>query len=256
MMSQIVEPAKAGAHGFDANTPLTKAKAAALKQAGFAFAVRYLTRKATPPAGDLSKAEVAAILDSGLALMAVQHVAAAGWTPSAALGAEYGANAAAHARAVGLPPGTAVFLDLEEVDAKTAPADIIAYCNTWHDALASAGYVPGLYVGSNCGLSGEQLYRRLKMTHYWKSGSKVPALPQRGYSMVQTIRKDDVVAGIAIDRNLVTPDAFGATPPWARAAGAAPLNCPAGEGAAGSLRAVRREAAPPSPPSPPAARRR
>jgi hypothetical protein len=220
-MGQIVEPAKAGARGFDANTPLTKAKAAALKQAGFAFAVRYLSRKAKPPAGDLTRAEVTAILDAGLALMAVQHVAAPGWTPSAALGAEYGANAAAHAQAVRLPPGTAVFLDLEEVDPKAPPADIILYCNNWHDALQEAGYAPGLYVGSNCGLTPDQLYRALKEKYYWKSGSKVPAIPHRGYSMVQTILKDDVVAGVAIDRNLIVRDAFGATPLWARVAGKA-----------------------------------
>lgn len=217
-MGQMVEPAKAGAKGFDANTPITKAKAAALRQAGFAFAVRYLSRKAKPPAGDLTKAEMAAILDSGLALMAVQHVAAPGWLPSGALGLDYGANAAAHARAVGLPAGTAVFLDLEEVSPKAAPADIIAYCNSWHGEVAATGYVPGLYVGCNCGLTPDQLYRRLKMTHYWKSGSKVPAIPHRGYSMVQTIIANDIVAGIAIDRNLITPDAFGMTPPWARAA--------------------------------------
>jgi hypothetical protein len=227
-MDQIVEPARAGAKGFDANTPITRAKAAALKQAGFAFAVRYLTRKATPPARDLTKAEVKAILESGLALMAVQHVAAPGWRPSAALGTDYGANAVAHARAVDLPKGTAVFLDLEEVSADAAPADIIAYCNNWHDQLAAAGYAPGIYVGANCGLSGDQLYRRLKMHYYWKSGSKVPAIPHRGYAMVQTILKDDVVAGIAIDRNAITPDASGATPPWARAASRkAALSCPA-----------------------------
>jgi hypothetical protein len=218
-MGQIVEPAKAGARGFDANTPLTKAKAAALKQAGFAFAVRYLSRKAKPPAGDLTKTEVTAILDAGLALMAVQHVAAPGWTPSATLGTEYGANAAAHAKKVGLPPGIAIFLDLEEVSPKAPAADIIAYCNNWHDELAAAGYAPGLYVGSNCGLTPHQLYRALKVKYYWKSGSKVPAIPHRGYSMVQTILKDDVVAGVAIDRNLIVRDAFGATPLWARAAG-------------------------------------
>lgn len=241
-MGHIVEPARAGALGFDANTPLTRAKATALKQAGFAFAVRYLSRKVTPPAYDLGKAEVAAILDSGLALMAVQHVAAAGWSPSAALGAEYGANAAAHAKAVGLPIGTAVFLDLEEVSPKATPADIIAYCNIWHAEVAAGGYVPGLYVGSNCGLTPDQLYRRLKFTHYWKSGSKVPAIPRRGYSMVQTIIPNDKVAGIAIDRNLITPDAFGATPPWARAVGMSSLNCLAGEAGAA-----------PSRPAPPAA---
>lgn len=245
-MGQIVEPAQAGAKGFDANTPITRAKAAALKAAGFAFAVRYLSRKAKPPAGDLTKSEVAAILDSGLALMAVQHVAAPGWTPSAALGADYGANVAAHAKAVGLPAGTAVFLDLEEVSAKTPPTEIIAYCNTWHGELVAAGYAPGLYVGSNCGLSPDQLYRRLEMTHYWKSGSKVPAIPQRGYSMVQTIIPNDIVAGIAIDRNLITPDAFGATPPWARAVGQpAAVSCPAAGAAAA-----------PSRPAPPAAPRR
>jgi hypothetical protein len=145
---------------------------------------------------------------------------------------------------VGLPPGTAVFLDLEEVNAKAAPADIIAYCNVWHDAVAAAGYAPGLYVGSNCGLSGEQLYRRLKAKYYWKSGSKVPAIPRRGYCMVQTIRKDDMVAGIAIDRNLITPDAFGDTPPWACAVGKAASSLPAA-GAAAPLRPV-----------PPPARRR
>jgi hypothetical protein len=242
-MGQIVEPAKAGAQGFDANTPLSRAKAAALKQAGFDFAVRYLTRKATPPAGDLTKAEVRAILESGLALMAVQHVAAAGWAPSAALGTEYGANAAAHAKAVDLPPGTAVFLDLEEVSPKAAPADIIAYCNTWHAEVQAAGYAPGLYVGSNCGLSADQLYR-LKMTCYWKSGSKVPAIPHRGYCMVQTIIRDDVVAGIAIDRNVITPDAFGATPHWARAVRQKEaVSCPAAAGAADPLR----PAPPPAP---------
>ena len=247
-MEQIVEPAQAGAQGFDANTPISRARALALKQAGFAFAVRYLSRKATPPAGDLTRAEVAAILESGLALMAVQHVAAPGWTPSAVLGRDYGANAAAHAKAATLPRGTVVFLDLEEVDAKAVPADIIAYCNAWHGELLTAGYAPGLYVGSNCGLSPDQLYHRLKMTLYWKAGSKVPAIPQRGYCMVQTIRKNDVVAGVAIDRNLVTPDAFGATPPWARAVSQpAAVSCPA---AAADPRGR------PSPPSPPAARRR
>lgn len=244
-MGQIVEPAKAGARGFDANTPITKAIAGALKQAGFAFAVRYLTRKAKPPAGDLTRAEVSAILESGLALMAVQHVAAPGWTPTPTLGAEYGANAAAHAKAVALPPGTAVFLDLEEVSAKAAPEDIIAYCNNWHDALQAAAYTPGLYVGSNCGLTPDQLYRRLKVKYYWKSGSKVPAIPHRGYSMVQTILPNDVVAGIAIDRNLITPDAFGATPLWARAVSAPALSCPLPEAAADPLR-----------PAPPGAPRR
>ena len=64
-MGIVVEPGKAGARGFDTNVKLTKASALKMKQAGFDFAIRYLTRKATPPAGDLSKAETAAILEAG-----------------------------------------------------------------------------------------------------------------------------------------------------------------------------------------------
>lgn len=222
-MGLIVEPAKAGAHGFDTNTTISKAKAIAMKQAGFAFAIRYLTRKATPPPGDLSKTELAAILDSGMALMAVQHVESiTSWIPTAAHGTDYGANAAAHAKAVGLPAGTAVFVDLEGVSPSVSPAEIIAYCNNWHAQVQAAGYTPGIYVGANCGLSSDQLYHQLKMKYYWKSGSKVPPIPFRGYCMVQTITKTDLAAGI--DRDVITPDAFGMTPPWVRNAVQAATN--------------------------------
>jgi hypothetical protein len=216
-MGVIVEPAKAGAHGFDTNVSLTKASATALKQAGFAFAIRYLTRKATPPPGDLTKAEMDAILDAGLALMAVQHVAAEGWTPTEALGTEYGTNAAAHAKAVNLPAGTVVFLDLEGVKVGTPAATIIAYCNNWHAPVKAAGYLPGLYVGPNSWLTADQLYHQLKMTCYWKSGSKVPPIPTRGYCMVQSSHQE-VVAGVNIDHDQIMPDGLGQTPPWARKA--------------------------------------
>lgn len=248
-MGQVVEPAKAGAHGFDASTTISRAKAIALKQAGFAFAIRYLTRKAAPPPGDLSKAEVAAILDAGLALMAVQHVeSVTSWVPTPAKGIEYGANAAAHAKAVNLPAGTAVFVDLEGVSPAVPPADIIAYCNNWHAQVQAAGYAPGIYVGANCGLSSDQLYHQLKMKYYWKSGSHVPPIPYRGYCMVQTIIQNDVVAGIGIDRDVITPDAFGVTPPWTRnaveaattlaSAGTAPAAATGGDGVLRKLAAA------------------
>ncbi|MGE3691109.1 MAG: glycoside hydrolase domain-containing protein [Novosphingobium sp.] len=215
-MQAIVQPATAGAQGFDANTPITRSKALAFKKAGFDFAVRYVTRKSSPPAHDLSQAEARAILEAGLALMAVQHVAAPGWLATPALGAAYGANAANHAKLAGLPKGTALFLDLEEVSSKSSPADVIGYCNSWYKAADAAGYAPGIYVGSNCGLSSAQLYYDLRFKYYWKSGSRVPAIPIRGYSMQQTIRPGDKVAGVAIDRNVVIPDRFGMAPPWAR----------------------------------------
>ena len=215
-MGVIVEPAKAGAHGFDTNVKLTKAKALGLKQAGMDFAIRYVPRKAAPAAHDLSAAETAAILEAGLALMVVQHVLNEGWSPSAELGTEYGTNAGAHAKAANVPAGTALFLDLEGVKTGTPAATIIAYCNNWNAQVKAAGYFPGLYVGPNSWLTGDQLYHDLHTTCYWKSGSKVPTVASRGYCMVQA-SKQEIVAGVNIDRDEIMADAKGQTPPWARA---------------------------------------
>ena len=207
-----VEPAEAGMHGFDANTKLTATTAKALKDAGFKFAIRYLSRKAKPPAKDLTADELDIILDAGLAVMAVQHVAPSGWTPSDTLGVECGGNAAAHARAVGLPEKSSVWLDLEGI-AEGAPASaVIAYCNAWFKEVESAGYTTGVYVGANCILSADQLYLNLKTRHYWKSGSNVPDIPHRGYCMVQHIIPDDKIGGVAIDRNVTLVDALGSAP--------------------------------------------
>ena len=198
-------------HGFDANTKLTATTAKALKDAGFKFAIRYLSRKARPPARDLTADELDIILGAGLAVMAVQHVAPSGWTPSDTLGVECGGNAAAHARAIGLPEKCSVWLDLEGVAAGTGSV-VIAYCNAWFKEVESAGYTTGVYVGANCILSADELYLNLKTKHYWKSGSKVPDIPHRGYCMVQHIIPDDKVGGVAIDRNVTFVDAFGSAP--------------------------------------------
>jgi hypothetical protein len=206
------EPAEAGMHGFDANTKLTATTAKALKEAGFKFAIRYLSRKAKPPAKDLSADELDIILDAGLAVMAVQHTAPSGWTPSDTLGVECGGNAAAHARAIGLPEQSSVWLDLEGIAAGTPASTVIAYCNAWFKEVESAGYTTGVYVGANCILSADELYLNLKTKHYWKSGSDVPDIPHRGYCMVQHIVPDDKIGGVAIDRNVTFVDAFGSAP--------------------------------------------
>lgn len=206
------EPASAGMNGFDANTKLTATTAKALKNAGFAFAIRYLSREVPQSARDLSAEELDIILDAGLAVMAVQHVAPADWTPSEALGVEFGANAATHARAIGLPEKSSVWLDLEGIAHGTPASAVIAYCNAWFREVESAGFTTGVYVGASCILSGDELYLNLKTKHYWKSGSHVPDIPHRGYCMVQHIVADDVVGGVAIDRNVTFVDAFGGAP--------------------------------------------
>lgn len=206
------EPARAGAHGFDTNTKLTATIAKALRKAGFEFAIRYLSRKANPKDKDLTAEELDVILDAGLAVMAVQHVAATGWTPSENLGVEYGANAANHARTIGLSNGSSVWLDLEGIAEGTSVETVIAYCNAWFKEVENAGYTSGVYVGANSILSGHDLYLRLKTKHYWKSGSHVPSIPHRGYCMEQHIIANDKIAGVSIDRNVVLVDAFGSTP--------------------------------------------
>lgn len=214
MSLRIVEAATHGAHGFDANVTISKASAKKFKEAGFVFAVRYLTRLSNPARNDLTKEEVQTILDAGLALMAVQHVAREGWNPSKSLGKTYGGNAAAHARNIGLPEGTTVWLDLEGVDNSVASDTVVEYCNEWHRAVEDGGYRPGIYVGANCGLSGDQLYFQLRMKYYWESGSRVPDIPIRGYCMRQRIIAGDRIGNVRIDRNVVFKDSFGMTPYW------------------------------------------
>ena len=210
-----LESAAPGLQGFDTASPVSAAAARAFRLSGFRFCVRYLSRGTPQAAGDLAPAEATAILAGGLALMAVQHVMRPGWVPTAALGAGYGVAAATNAQQCGLPPGVVVWLDLEGVRSGAAAADVIAYCNAWFDAVASAGYLPGLYVGANGGLDGDPLYWRLKTRHYWRSGSQVPDLPHRGYQLVQRIgAAPDVVNGIAIDRDVTYTDAFGDAVVW------------------------------------------
>src|SRR5947208_6219270 len=91
-----------GTRGFDANGTLDTATAMYAASHGYAFAVRYIRRARVNP-HDVTSGEVATILEAGLALMLVQHVASENaWTPSADLGRRYGAIAANECRRVGL----------------------------------------------------------------------------------------------------------------------------------------------------------
>ena len=224
---QIV-PAAPGVQGFDTNSRISADAAIAFRQSGFGFCVRYLSRTTPQAARDLSHAEAQAILAGGLGLMVVQHVMRAGWVPNAVRGAQYGTSAVANARTIGLPRGVTVWLDLEGVRGGVDAAEVIAYCNAWFAPLAAAGYVPGLYVGASCGLDGDALYWRLQTRHYWRSGSDVPAIPHRGYQLLQRINTSpDVVHGIAIDRNVACIDAFGDVVSWLADSGELPSNAAA-----------------------------
>ena len=136
----LVTPAPPGLHGFDTNGVLGAASCRAAKARGFSFCLRYVSRGERQSASDLSEAEARTILNAGLALMPVQHVAHDGWAPSKALGTVYGRNAAGHALSIGFPPGINVWLDLEGVKPSTSHRIVIDYCNAWFAEVASAGF--------------------------------------------------------------------------------------------------------------------
>jgi hypothetical protein len=135
-------------------------------------------------ASDLTASEALDILGAGLALLPVQHVRPDGWAPTPDLGASNGVHAAYHAFTIGFPPGVNVWCDLEGVASGTPPQQVIDYCNSWYNAVAAPGYLPGLYVGANAILGGQALYQELKFSHYWKSLSIVPDVAVRSYQMI------------------------------------------------------------------------
>jgi len=146
--------------------------------------------------------------------MPVQHVAREGWSPTKQLGTTFGKNAAAHVFHIGFPRGVNVWLDLEGIKPSTSHGVVIDYCNAWIAEVASAGFVPGVYVGAKAILSGEEIFWRLQTKHFWRSGSKVPDIPHRSYQLIQKIIRGDNVGGIDIDRNLTVNDNFGQSVLW------------------------------------------
>lgn len=208
----VVMPAAPGLKGFDTNTVLSLSTAQQFVNDGYAFCARYLSRNSSQGSGDLSAAEATNILNAGLSLIAVQHVAAEGWVPTAALGTQYGTNAAANAASVGLPKGMNIWCDLEGVAAGTSAQTVIDYCQAWYAAASAGGYVPGLYVGANAILTGDQLYYNLSFQHYWKSLSRVPDITVRGYQLVQSATT--TVNGVSIDGDTTQTDNSGGNVLW------------------------------------------
>lgn len=161
---------------------------------GYKFCIRYVSRtpalqqsNATNGTPDLLAGEAQNILGAGLALMVVQHPALPGWTPTPALGDQYGACAAQFTNAAGILQGVNVFLDLEGIAQGTDPDDIVQYCNNWYNKVATAGYEPGIYIGFDVWLSPDDLYSKLDFKHYWRAGGNVSDVATRGYQMIQTI---------------------------------------------------------------------
>ncbi|MBD2288207.1 DUF1906 domain-containing protein [Microcystis wesenbergii FACHB-1317] len=208
----IIQSAPNQSLGFDADSVITKATAQQFASQGYKFCLRYLSLGAGEAPGDLTYEEALGILQGGLALMPVQHVSSPGWVPSAQLGTTYGDNAANNAISVGFPRKVNVWLDLEGISSEVSAEAVIQYCTSWYNAVAGAGYLPGLYVGANSILNSQQLYD-LPFQHYWQSESTVPPVAVRSYQMVQSY-VGEPVNGIGIDRDITYIDKEGGVPQW------------------------------------------
>jgi hypothetical protein len=208
-----VKAAAPNLKGFDTAATISASKAAEFVTSGYSFCARYLSLGNGQNPGDLSVAEATGIVNAGLALMAVQHVRAAGWSPSGELGASTGANAASNAQSIGLPAGMNIWCDLEGCAADATAQQVIDYCQGWYNAVAAAGYVPGLYVGAGSVLSSSQLYYNLSFQHYWRSQSNVPDVAERGYQLTQ-LYPTVTVNGVGIDQDTTSTDNQGGTVLW------------------------------------------
>jgi len=191
-----------GVRGFDTAERVNPNAAAAFRRGGYRFCVRYV-RRDKPHASALSASEARSLLNVGIGLMLVQYVESdTSWIPSGAKGTTNGSVAASEAAKLGVPWGVTVWCDLEGVAPGTPAQSVIDYCNRWHIAVTSGGYVAGLYVGYHCGLTPTQLYRALRFTHYWGAynlnADQYPAV--RGVQMRQLrAGKEDFVAGQSTD---------------------------------------------------------
>src|SRR6266404_2148275 len=184
-----------GVRGFDTAETVSAKAAAAFRRSGYRFAVRYV-RRDQPHASVLSEKEARSLLNAGIGLMLVQYV---------------------ESETLGVPWGVTVWCDLEGVAPGTPSQRVIDYCNQWHAAVSSAGYVPGLYVGYRAGVSSTQLYRALRFTHYWGAynlnSDQYPLV--RGLQMKQSQRRQvDSVPNVGIDFQVdkVRADALGGRP--------------------------------------------
>ena len=200
--------------GFDCDTSLSADIARQFFVQGYKFCLRYLSTGQVS-SQDLTEQEATDILNSGLALMPVQHATKQGWSPSKALGQQHGQDASANADNAGFPVSVNLWCDLEGVNSSAQAQDVIDYCEAWYQAVSAAGFIPGLYVGAGTLLNGRQLYD-LPFQHYWRSQSQVPDIPHRGYQVIQ-LGPPIQINGILIDLDVVLVDSQGGAAQWLRA---------------------------------------
>ena len=103
-------------------------------------------------------------------------------------GERAGDAAAWNARTIGAPPKVTVYCDAEWGAARSRQADRRGYLRGWPRGAHAVQRARsrGMYVGSNIGLTGAELYAMQGYHRYWKSLSVVPWVYPRGYCLLQS----------------------------------------------------------------------
>lgn len=204
-------PASVGARCVD-SLPFSQAgtaqQAAALAASGVDGFIGYL--------GCMTAARLQSVLNAGMAFMPVTIAGEYNDGPQDEVG---------QLRALGLPYGCTVWLDLEGMTAwSTDPKVLIGKIDAWADGIAAAGYMPGLYVGAPQPLTGDELYA-LRVKRYWLGQGRCvdrygkDAYPKCGWCLRQDwhgqtnglVWRD---TGILVDTNAVQCDHMGRLPAW------------------------------------------
>lgn len=214
---------------YDTPSKLKPLACQLLRRAGCVGVVRYVARWLTDPDSErpayqnwfyvLSRREVGIILASGLELSVVQAAKTTGKPYlNYGYGLDLGRKAAGNCLRLGLPPGITVWWDAEWTDGPSV-SQVLACGTGWAQAVAAAGYRPGVYVGYD-GVSGPQWYTLARVYHYWGSAMQVqspqPSLArhkghnQRGWQLRQGLEQRLPVpgypGGLDVDPNLASSD--------------------------------------------------
>jgi hypothetical protein len=109
--------------------------------------------------GVINKSRLDAVMDAGLGFIPVTLAGEYKDGPEDEVG---------QLKALGLPPRTTVFLDVEGMSAfKADPPTLIAAINAWADRINACGFIAGLYLGNPQPLTEDELWA-LRVTRYWK----------------------------------------------------------------------------------------
>ncbi len=188
-----------GARGTDSVTLLDATSAGNFKKQGIDFVFQYL--------GSVTADGLAAILAAGLAFMPVTYADQFD-----------GAQTVAEVKALGLPAGCTVWLDVESIGPAVSVPTLISQINAWANAVSAAGFQPGLYVGANSQLTSQELYQ-LAVVRYWHSLSMILdrngqlAEPSCGFCCYQLYPTVNW-AGVDVDLDFIQQDFQGRLPSW------------------------------------------